>query len=92
MKNGTWIINISRGKIVNEEALLEALYSGKLTGAANDVLSTENTPSHPQSNKLIEYARSHNNLLITPHIAGSTFESMSMTGLHIAKKVIKAFK
>lgn len=92
MKNGSWIINISRGKILNEEALLQVLNNHKLAGAAVDVLSTENTPSHPFSNKLIEYAINHDNLIITPHIAGSTFESMRMTGYYIAEKVIKLIK
>ncbi|MFX1256322.1 MAG: NAD(P)-dependent oxidoreductase [Promethearchaeota archaeon] len=92
MKSDSFIINTSRGKIINDEALLDALENGKIAGAAVDVLSTENTPSHPYSNKLIEYAKKHDNLLITPHIAGSTIESMRMTGLHIAKKVIEIIK
>ncbi len=92
MKSNSLIINTSRGKIINDEALLEALENGKITGAALDVLSSENTQSHPHSNKLIEYARKHDNLIITPHIAGSTIESMRMTGLHIAKKVIETIK
>ncbi len=92
MKDGSWIINTSRGRIINDYALLEALKSKKLAGAAVDVLSTENTASHPQSNKLIEYSRIHDNLVITPHIAGSTIESMRMTGRFIAEKVLKNFK
>lgn len=89
MKEGSWIINTSRGRIINEDALLEALKTEKLTGVAVDVLSTENTSSHPHSNKLIEYSRTHDNIIITPHIAGSTFESMSMTGNYIVEKILK---
>lgn len=92
MKPGSWIINTSRGEIINEDALLDALQSGKLAGAAVDVLSSEFTPNHPHSNKLIEYAITHDNLIITPHIAGSTVESIRMTGLHIAKKIINIIK
>ena len=89
MKEGSWIINTSRGRIINEDALLEALKTEKLTGVAVDVLSTENISSHPHSNKLIEYSRTHDNIIITPHIAGSTFESMRMTGNYIVEKILK---
>ncbi len=92
LMKGGWIINTSRGRIINEDALLEALKTEKLTGVAVDVLSTENTSSHPHSNKLIEYSRTHDNIIITPHIAGSTFESMRMTGRYIAEKIINIFK
>ncbi|RJQ17646.1 hydroxyacid dehydrogenase [Candidatus Woesearchaeota archaeon] len=89
MKRGSWLINTSRGKIVDDDALLDALNSGKLAGAAVDVLSTENTPGHPKNNKLIAYARSHNNLIITPHIGGSTFESLDLTSSYLVEKIKK---
>lgn len=74
MKDGVFFINTSRGEIVNESALLKNLSSGKIIGAGLDVISNEligNKNKHP----LIEYARNNTNLIITPHIAGLTYES-----------------
>jgi D-3-phosphoglycerate dehydrogenase / 2-oxoglutarate reductase len=92
IKKGAILINTSRGKIIDEEVLLEALKNKKLAGAAVDVLATENTEYHPKTNKLIAYAKEHDNLIITPHIAGTTQESMHMTAEHIVEKVIKKVK
>jgi D-3-phosphoglycerate dehydrogenase len=75
MKKGSYFINTSRGGVVEEAALLKALEGGRLAGAALDVLTSEPdgiSDRHP----LISYAASHNNLLLTPHIGGATFESM----------------
>jgi phosphoglycerate dehydrogenase-like enzyme len=67
MKTGAVLINTSRGAILDEAALLEALESGKLGAAGLDVLAGEpETADDP----LVEYARNHANLLITPHIGG----------------------
>jgi len=67
MKRGAVLINTSRGAIVDEAALLEALRSGHLGASGLDVLSAEpETAADP----LVEYARDHDNLLITPHIGG----------------------
>ena len=74
MKNGVYFINTSRGDIVDEHALLKYLNNGKIKAAGLDVISnelSENIRDHP----LINYARDNNNLIITPHIAGLTFES-----------------
>jgi phosphoglycerate dehydrogenase-like enzyme len=63
MKNGSYLVNISRGEIVNQDALLRALRSGKLAGAGIDVLERE--PCPPESPLWDEP-----NLLLTPHSAG----------------------
>lgn len=67
MKNGSYFINTSRGEIVNEDALLDALESGKLAGAAIDVVCKEPIPS---TSRMLKY----DNLIITPHIAGSAYD------------------
>lgn len=78
MKYGTLLINTSRGQVVDEDALLNALKWGKVAGAALDVVS---------SNKLIDYARDNDNVLITPHIGGCTYESTEKTEIFMAKKL-----
>jgi glycerate dehydrogenase len=70
MRPGSWLINVSRGGIVNESALVAALNSGHLAGAALDVLSQE---PPPEDNPLLQ--AKHPNLLLTPHIAWASRES-----------------
>ncbi len=89
MKPGAWFINTARGELVDEAALLESLQTGRLSGAAVDVLSDERSTgmnNHP----LVQYARQHENLIVTPHIGGCTIESMEKTELHMAKKLCDA--
>jgi phosphoglycerate dehydrogenase-like enzyme len=67
VKSGAVLINTSRGAVVDETALLDALSSRRLRAAGLDVLTSEpDTANDP----LVEYARTHDNLLITPHIGG----------------------
>jgi D-3-phosphoglycerate dehydrogenase len=90
MKAGAWFVNTSRGELVDENALLDALRSGKLAGAALDVLSEERSTgmgNHP----LVAYAREHNNLLITPHVGGCTKESMEKSELFLAHRLLGVF-
>lgn len=88
MKRKPVFINTSRGRIVNEDALLEALNKKWVSGAAIDVLSAETFSSNPlYNNPLVKYAKENNNLLITPHLGGATFESMRTTGLYIGEKI-----
>ena len=85
MKQGAWFINTARGELVDESALVDMLRSGRLAGAALDVLSDEccsGMGNHP----LIAYAREHNNLIITPHVGGCTAESMEKTETFLATK------
>ncbi|WP_372716708.1 NAD(P)-dependent oxidoreductase [Novipirellula sp.] len=86
MKSGSWFINTSRGELVDERALLDALQSGKLAGAAVDVLSDERT-SGMSHHPLVAYARKNRQLLITPHIGGCTTESMIKTEMFLAEKL-----
>lgn len=92
-KEGSWLINTSRGDVLDELALLKALGEGRLAGAALDVLSNEFSiePDWVKGNPLVEYAKNHDNLLITPHIGGATCESMRKTEIFMAEKLFKIF-
>lgn len=89
MRPGAIFLNTARGEIVDEAALLAALASGKVAGAAVDVLSDE-TSVHPgwlARNDLLAYARQHDNVLITPHIGGVTSDSTEKTNLFMIGKL-----
>ncbi len=89
MKRSALFINTSRGELVDEKALLNALQKGLIAGAALDVLDSESSTGmghHP----LVEYARGYDNLLITPHIGGCTVESLEKTEIFMAKKLVAA--
>jgi D-3-phosphoglycerate dehydrogenase len=86
MQPGSYFINTARGELVDEAALLAALESGHLAGAALDVLNGEQATGmgdHP----LVRYAQSHDNLLLTPHLGGNTPESLAKTEEFLAAKV-----
>ncbi len=84
MKDGVVIINCSRGGVVKETALLDALNSGKVDYAAMDVYETE--PPTEAQQELIK----HPNTAVTPHIGASTNEAQERVGTEIAQKVIDA--
>ncbi|MHA2364715.1 MAG: hydroxyacid dehydrogenase [Candidatus Hodarchaeales archaeon] len=86
MKPTAFIINHSRGGIINEEALIEALKKNKIAGAALDVFSIEPLHSDSQIRKEIP------NLHLTPHIAASTKEAQIKAGLTTVKGVIDVLK
>ena len=77
---------------MDEGALIVALERGVIGGAALDVIDGEFTPSfNPKTNPLIKYARSHSNLILTPHIGGSTVDAWRETHLCVINKLIKYF-
>lgn len=88
-KQGAVLINTSRGAIVDGEALLEALRGKKLSAAAVDVIDGEDQIIQRGQHNLIDYARAHGNLLITPHIGGATFESVEKTDLFILRRYFR---
>lgn len=93
MKKGAVLINTSRGEVIDQDALLAALQSGHVAGAALDVLEGEYSHDKDWAKKdpLVEYVRGNQNLLVTPHIGGATFESMEKTEVFIAQKLRSFF-
>ena len=94
MKKTAVLVNTARGKIVNESDLLDALRKEAIAGYATDVLSDElnfkdNTFS---TNALVEYAKTHTNCVIVPHIGGMTYESREATDVFIAEKLARHLK
>jgi D-3-phosphoglycerate dehydrogenase / 2-oxoglutarate reductase len=81
MPDGARLINAARGELVDEDALLDALRSGKLAGAALDVFSTE-----PYAGPLLEL----DNVVVTPHLAASTEEAQDRAGVIVAEQVAAA--
>lgn len=91
MKNGVVIINTSRGAIIETASLINGLKNAKVSAAAIDVMEDEHlflSKKHP----LVKYASINDNLIITPHIGGATFESVEKTDIFILKKYKKQLK
>ena len=86
MKPGSVLINASRGSVVRIEPLAEALKAKKLLGAAIDVF-----PVEPRSNKdMFESPlRGLDNVILTPHVGGSTMEAQENIGIEVAEKLVK---
>ncbi|MGB1293693.1 MAG: phosphoglycerate dehydrogenase [Pseudoalteromonas sp.] len=86
MKDGVIFINASRGTVVDIEALSEALANKKVAGAAIDVF-----PVEPKGNdeEFISPLRAFDNVILTPHIGGSTKEAQENIGLEVASKLAK---
>jgi len=86
LKPGALIINASRGTVVDIEALVDALRSGQVAGAAIDVF-----PVEPKSNdeEFMSPLREFDNVILTPHIGGSTKEAQANIGIEVAEKLIR---
>jgi D-3-phosphoglycerate dehydrogenase len=81
MRDGVRLVNAARGELVDEAALVEALRSGKIAGAALDVFGAE-----PYSGPLLELE----NVVVTPHLAASTEEAQDRAGVIVAEQVAAA--
>ena len=84
MKKGVRIINCARGELVEDAALVEALKSGQVAGAALDVFAVEPLKNSPYFEM--------DNVILTPHIAGSTAEAQEAVGIQIARQVREYLK
>jgi D-3-phosphoglycerate dehydrogenase / 2-oxoglutarate reductase len=92
LKNGAIVLNTSRGAILDEAALIDALERGHLGGAALDVIHDEYSPTSGLRDRLIGYAATHSNLLITPHLGGATHDSLEKVEIFMAEKLIRHLK
>ena len=84
MKKGVRIINCARGELIEDAALVEALKSGQVAGAALDVFVSEPAKNTPYADL--------DNVILTPHIAGSTAEAQEAVGIQIAMQVREYLK
>ena len=84
MKNGVILVNASRGGVIEENDLLEALNSGKVAGAGLDVFEGEPKPKHELMN--------HPKISVTPHIGAATKEAQERIGIELAEKIIESLK
>ena len=89
MKPGAILINTSRGRIVDEKAVINSLESAHLGGYGTDVLTDELKFKEkvPAGEPLLKYARRHRNLIVLPHIGGMTKESRVATDVFMARKL-----
>jgi D-3-phosphoglycerate dehydrogenase len=89
VKPGALFVNTSRGRLVDEGALLEALLEGRIGAAGLDVLDGEpEIDNHP----LVHYARTHDNLIITPHIGGFSPDAVKVVVSHAAKRIAEVLR
>jgi len=86
MKDGAVFINAARGTVVEIDALCSALACGKLLGAAVDVF-----PVEPRTNddEFVSPLRDFDNVILTPHVGGSTMEAQENIGYEVAEKLVK---
>jgi D-3-phosphoglycerate dehydrogenase / 2-oxoglutarate reductase len=84
MKKGVRIINCARGELIEDAALVEALKAGQVAGAALDVFREEPLKNSPYTGL--------DNVILTPHIAGSTAEAQEAVGIQIARQVREYLK
>jgi D-3-phosphoglycerate dehydrogenase / 2-oxoglutarate reductase len=83
MRDGVRLVNAARGELVDEDALLDALRSGKVAAAALDVFAAE-----PYTGPLLEL----DNVVVTPHLAASTAEAQDRAGVIVAEQVAAALQ
>lgn len=93
MKDGSYLINASRGTVVDIPALIHAMRSGKIAGAALDVYPNEPAGNGDYFNSDLNTwgtdLRALKNLILTPHIGGSTEEAQRAIGVEVAEALVR---
>ncbi|MBC7962194.1 MAG: phosphoglycerate dehydrogenase [Steroidobacteraceae bacterium] len=83
MKSGVIILNVARGGIIEEQAVLDNLNSGKVAGAAFDVWSEE-----PPATETLRQLIAHKNMVVTPHLGANTFEAQVNVAIDVSKEIL----
>ncbi len=86
MKKGAFLINNARGTVVDLDALAKVLQEGHLAGAAIDVFPVEPASNH---DKFVSPIQNIENVILTPHIGGSTEEAQERIGIEVTRKLIE---
>lgn len=95
MPKGSFIINTARGDVLDEDALLQALLSRYLAGAGLDMLKGEHLPGFKEKlgkHPLVQYARTHDNLILTPKMGGCTVDAWEKTERHVVDLIIQELR
>lgn len=93
MPRGSFLINTARGKLIDEGELLEALEDGHIAGAGLDVLAEEYEPNFRErlaDHPLVRYARTHDNLILTPHYGGATVDAWRRIETRTVEMIVNA--
>lgn len=91
MRKGVYLVNTSRGALIDESVFLNCLKSGKIACAGIDVLAGE-LGGRIAGQPLVRYARTHHNLIITPHVGGCTCDAQEKAFRHAAQKIADFFE
>ena len=91
LKPGAFLVNTARGELVDEAALLAGLESGRIGGYGTDVLSNETAWTDFSDHPLVRYARSHSNVVITPHIGGATLDGLHRAEAFVVNRALQHF-
>ncbi len=86
VKDGAILINTSRGAVIDERALLKALESKQLKAAGLDVLNDE---PEVEKSPLVQYAKTHHNLILTPHCGGFSHDAVKIVCRRAAEKIVE---
>lgn len=94
LPDGAFVVNTARGEVLDHAALLEGLLSGRIAGAALDVFDGEFEPDFAQrllAHPLFQYARGRSNVILTPHIGGSTRDAWRETEIRTIERMARVF-
>lgn len=93
LPRGAMVVNTARGELLDSEALLDLLEDGHIHAAALDTVDGEYDPNFSSrfaDSRLARYARDHDNLILTPHIGGSTLDAWTETEARVLDKAAHA--
>lgn len=92
LPEGAMVVNTARGELLDTDALLDLLENGSLAAAALDTIDGEYNPDFEAgfgNSRLVKYAQTHDNLVLTPHIGGSTYDAWFETERYVIDKALK---